>query len=201
MKFLLLFFIPLLAFAQSFERLEKKLRDINTLKAVFVQRVKYSWHSKQDVSKGFFYAQKGGKFRIEYQQPEKTIIVSDGKEIVIYSPSEKTAIVDGIDRNQSPVVESLFLISRPLSEVFEFVGEIEREGRSFLVLKPKEKDEFFQRVLLSANREGIPEIIRVEEKDGTITEIELLEVQTNFSPSSGLFKINLPAGTKLKRVY
>ncbi|WP_448587316.1 LolA family protein [Thermocrinis sp.] len=201
MVFLLLFFIPLLVFAQSFERLERKLQEIRTLKASFVQRTKYPWHPRQEVSKGFFYAQKGGKFRLEYEQPEKTLVVSDGREVIVYSPSEKSAIIDSVDKNQSPVVESLFLVSRPLSEVFEPVGEIEREGRHFLVLKPKTKDEFFHRVLVNADPEGTPNILRVEEKDGTITEIELLDVRTNFSPSSNLFKINLPSDTKIRRAY
>ncbi len=201
MKLLLLLTIPLLAFAQSFEKLEKKLQEIRVLKASFIQRVKYPWYSKQDVSKGFFYAQKGGRFRIEYEQPEKTIIVSDGREIVLYSPSEKSAIIDSIDRNQSAVIESLLLVSRPLSEVFDLVGEIEREGKRFLVLKPKTKDDFFHRVLVRMDQDGMPKVIRVEEKDGTTTEIELLEVNTNFTASSSLFKIHLPADTKVKRVF
>ncbi len=201
MNFLLLLTIPILAFAQSFESLEKKLQEIKVLKASFVQRVKYPWYSKQDISKGFFYAQRGGKFRIEYEQPEKTIIVSEGKEIILYAPSEKTAIIDSIDRNQSAVVESLLLVSRPLSDVFDLVGEIESEGRRFFVLKPKIKDEFFHRVLVSVDQEGMPKIIRVEEKDGTSTEIELLEVNINFTPSNNLFKINLPSGTRIKRAF
>ncbi|WP_333785266.1 outer membrane lipoprotein chaperone LolA [Thermocrinis sp.] len=201
MKLLLLLTIPLLAFAQSFEMLEKKLQEIRVLKASFIQRVRYPWYSKQDISKGFFYAQKGGKFRLEYEQPEKTIIVSDGREIVLYSPSEKSAIIDSIDRNQSAVIESLLLVSRPLSEVFDLVGEIEKEGKRFLVLKPKTKDDFFHRVLVRMDQDGIPRVIRVEEKDGTTTEIELLDVNTNFTASSNLFKIDLPSGTKIKRVF
>ena len=201
MTLTLLLVIPLLVFAQTFESLEKKLQEIRVLKASFVQRVKYPWYPKQELSKGFFYAQRGGKFRLEYEQPEKTIIVSDGRQIILYSPSEKSVIIDHIDRNQSAVIESLLLISKPLSEVFDLVGEMEREGKRFLVLKPKAKDEFFHRVLVSVGQDGMPKIIRVEEKDGTTTEIELIDISANFTPSSGLFKIHLPADTKVKRVF
>jgi Outer membrane lipoprotein-sorting protein len=75
-----LLLLPFFVFAQSFEQLEKRLTQINTIKVSFVQKTKYTWRTKEDVAKGFFYAQKGGKFRIEYEQPEKMIIASDGRE-------------------------------------------------------------------------------------------------------------------------
>jgi outer membrane lipoprotein carrier protein len=201
MILLVLLLFPLSVFAQSFEQLEKRLAQINTIKVSFVQRTKYPWRTKEDVAKGFFYAQKDGKFRIEYEQPEKMIIVSNGREVVLYYPAQGNALIDSMEKNQSPVVESLLLVSKPLGEVFDLVGEIEREGRKFFVLKPKVNDEFFHRVLVHADRDGTPRLVRVEEKDGTITEIEFLEVRTNFSPSQGLFKLQLPPNVKVKRVY
>jgi len=37
----------------------------------------------------------------------------------------------------------LLLVSKPLGEVFDLVGEIERDGRRFFVLKPKVNDVVF----------------------------------------------------------
>jgi Outer membrane lipoprotein-sorting protein len=163
MLFVLLLF-PLFVFAQGFEQLEKRLAQINTIKVSFVQKTKYTWRTKEDVAKGFFYAQKGGKFRIEYEQPEKMIIVSDGREVVLYYPAQGNALIDSMEKNQSPVVESLLLVSKPLGEVFDLVGEIERDGRRFFVLKPKVNDEFFHRVFVHADWDGTPRLVRVEEK-------------------------------------
>jgi outer membrane lipoprotein carrier protein len=111
---------PLFLFLpESFEQLEKRLAQINTIKVSFVQKTKYTWRTKEDIAKGFFYAQKGGKFRIEYEQPEKMIIASDGREVVLYYPAQRNALIDSMEKNQSPVVESLLLVSKPLGEVFE----------------------------------------------------------------------------------
>jgi hypothetical protein len=60
MMFFVLLLFPLFVFAQSFEQLEKRLAQINTIKVSFVQKTKYTWRTKEDVAKGFFYAQKGG---------------------------------------------------------------------------------------------------------------------------------------------
>jgi outer membrane lipoprotein-sorting protein len=83
--------LPLFVFAQSFEQVERRLAQINTIKVSFVQKTKYTWRTKEDVAKGFFYAQKGGKFRIEYEQPEKMIIVSDGigSRSLLSSPGQR----------------------------------------------------------------------------------------------------------------
>ncbi len=193
--------LPLFGLAQSFEQLEKKLAEINTIRVSFVQRTKYTWRAKEDVSKGFFYAQKGGKFRVEYEQPEKILLVSDGKEIILYYPAQNSAIIDSMEKNKSPVVESLLLVSKPLTEIFDLVGEIERNGKKFFVLKPKVYDEFFQKVLVHTDNEGMPKLLRIEEKDGTTTEVEFLEARTNFTPSQNLFKVQLPPNVKVRRVY
>ncbi len=78
--------------------------------------------------------------------------------------------------------------------------KLKGKGGGFFVLKPNVNDEFFHRVLVHADRDGTPRLVRVEEKDGTITEIEFLEVRTNFSPSQGLFKLQLPPNVKVKRI-
>ncbi len=193
---LLALFIPLVGLAQELERLEKLLEGLRSVKVAFVQRVVYPWTSKPEVSKGFFYAERGGRFRIEYEQPERMLIVSDGRHILIHSPSEKTAIKDRVDNNRSAVVEALFLASRPLSEVFEITGEFKKEGITTVVLKPKVKDEFFNRVYVDLE-EGKVKGIRVEDRNGTSTSFEFISISKNFTPSPELFNTTPPKGVKI----
>jgi outer membrane lipoprotein carrier protein len=200
MRYLVLLIFPLLSFAQTFHLLEKKLEQMKTLRVSFVQKVSYSWYPKPDISKGFFYAQKGGKFRIEYEQPERMIIVSDGKNILIYYPQEKSAIIDRVENNRSAVVEALFLLSKPLSEVFEPIGEIKNGRSTTLVLKPRLKDDEFYRVYLEVDEEYNVKSLKVEDKEGTTTTVEFLSMSSNFSPSEDLFKIKLPQGVKVKKL-
>lgn len=200
MRYLLLVLIPIISWGQAFSMLEKRLSEIKTLKVAFVQKVSYSWYPKVDVSKGFFYAQKGGKFRIEYEQPERMLIVSDGRDILLYYPKEKSAIIDKVENNRSAVVEALFLLSKPLGEVFDQVGEIRKEANTTLILKPKVIDDNFYRVYVELDEELNIRSIRVEDKDGTTTTVEFLSLSKNFSPSEELFRIRLPSGVKVQRL-
>ncbi|MCS7171710.1 MAG: outer membrane lipoprotein carrier protein LolA [Aquificaceae bacterium] len=195
--FTLFLFLACFAFSQTFEDLRKRLEDIKTLRVVFVQTVQYSWASKPEVSKGIFYAQKGGRFRIEYEQPEKMLIVSDGFQVMVYSQKDRTAIIDRVDRNTSPVVEALFLISKPISEVFDFIGEMETSKGKVFILKPKVKDNYFSRVFLEVSHRGEMKSIKVEEKEGITTIIDFISMFSNFTPSENLFQVKAPEGSKI----
>ncbi len=196
---LLFFFVVSVVFAQYFEDFERRLESTRSIRVDFVQRVQYPWQSKPEVSKGTFYAQRGGRFRIEYEQPERTLIVSDGVQVMVYVPKDKTAFLDRVERNNSPVVEALFLVSRPLSEVFELVGEMEGSKGKTFILKPKVRDDYFSRVSVEVSSRGDIRIIRVEEKGGTTTTIEFLSVSTNFTPSENLFRVKVPEGARVVR--
>ncbi|MFN3599099.1 MAG: LolA family protein [Aquificaceae bacterium] len=199
MMFLVLLFLFCLSFAQSFEDFQKRLDSIRTIKVSFVQRVQYPWQSGVEASKGVFYAQRGGKFRIEYEQPDRTLILSDGVQVMVYSLRDKTAYLDSLERNRSPLIEALFLISKPLSEVFDLVSQMEEEGAKTFILKPKVKDDYFSRVFVEVSHRGDISSIKVEEKGGIITTIEFIRVSTNFTPSEGLFRITLPEGARVIR--
>jgi len=192
-----LLFLICLSFSQSFEEFEKRLENIKSIKVAFVQKVQYPWQSKADVSKGLFYAQRGGRFRIEYQHPEKTLIVSDSIKILVYSPKDKTAFVDNLDRNNSPVIEALFLVSRPIAEVFQLLGEVEKAEGKVFILKPKVKDEYFSKVFVEVSQRGDIKSIKVEEKEGISTTVEFVRVSFNFTPSEDLFRVKVPEGTKV----
>ncbi len=186
-------------FASVFEELEQKLSQTKSIKVVFVQKTKYSWYPKPEVSKGVFYAVKGGKFRIEYTYPDEVLIVSDGRRILILNKVDKEAILDSVRNNTSPVIESLFFFSRPLKEVFSFVGEMNKGGRKTLILKPRTTDKNVKRVFLDLSEELEVKRVRVVDSQDTETIIEFIDVRRNFTPSGGLFKIYIPPDVKVRR--
>lgn len=197
----LLFLLTLLSstLSQTFSDLQRRLEEIRTMRVAFVQRTQYPWQSKPDVSKGIFYAQKGGRFRIEYEQPDNTLIVSDGNQVMVYNPKDKTAFLDRLDRNSSPVVEALFLLSRPLSEVFDLIGEMESGRNKVFIFKPKVKDDYFSRVFVEVSQRGEIRNIKVEEREGINTTIEFISISYNFTPSEGLFRVRVPEGARVIR--
>jgi len=196
---LLLFLTPLLAISSTFEELEKKLLNVKTVKVVFVQKTKYSWYPKPELSKGIFYAAKGGRFRIEYTYPDRVIIVSNGKEIIIFNEEDREAIIDSTENNTSPVIESLFFFSRPLGEVFEPTGELTKGNLKVVILKPKRRDENIKEVYVEVDGNLEVRKVRVVDSEGTETTIEFIDVVKNYRPSESLFRIDLPPDVKVRR--
>ncbi len=197
--FILLFLAPLIAVSSTFKELEDKLKDVKSVRVVFVQKTRYSWYPKPELSKGVFYATKDGKFRIEYTYPDEVVMVSNGKEIIILNKEDREAIIDSVENNTSPVIESLFFFSKPLSEVFEPVGELEKKGLKVLILKPKRKDENIKEVYVELDKDLEVRRIRVVDSEDTQTTVEFIDIRKNFKPSSGLFRIELPPDVKVRR--
>ncbi len=199
MRFLLaVLAVVSLSFGGVFEDLENRLKEIRTVKVVFIQKTVYSWYPKPDVSKGYFYATKGGKFRVEYTYPDRVIMVSDGERIIIYNEEDREAIVDSVKNNTSPVIESLFFFSRPLGEVFEPIGEIGRGDVRVLILKPKAEDENVEKVFVEVNPDLEVVRVRVVDREKTETVIDFIDVQKNFTPSPGLFILDLPPDVRIR---
>ncbi len=198
--FLLVLSAPPKAVSSSFKDLEKKLTDIRSVKVVFVQKTVYSWYPRPDVSKGVFYATKEGKFRIEYTYPDRVVMVSGGNEIIIYNEEDREAFIDSVENNTSPVIESLFFFSRPLGEVFRSVGEMVRDGVRTIVLEPKRRDENIKRVYLELDEKLEIRRVRIVDSENTETILEFLEIRKNFTPSSGLFRLELPPDVRVRRV-
>ena len=197
--FILLFLTPLIAVSSTFKELEDKLKNVKSVRVVFVQKTRYSWYPKPELSKGVFYATKDGKFRIEYTYPDEVVMVSNGKEIIILNKEDREAIIDNVENNTSPVIESLFFFSKPLSEVFEPVGELEKKGLKVLILKPKRKDENIKEVYVELDKDLEVRRIRVVDSEDTQTTVEFIDIRKNFKPSAGLFRIELPPDVKVRR--
>ncbi len=203
MRFLALFlllFLPLKAVPSTFKELERKLSQIKSVRVVFLQKTRYSWYPRPETSKGIFYATRDGRFRIEYTHPERVVMVSNGEEILILHEEEREAILDSVKNNTSPVIESLFFFARPLSEVFDPVGELEKEGVRVLVLKPKEKDENIKEVYVELDEKLEVLRVRVLDSEDTETTVEFVEVRKNFTPSEGLFLIDIPPDVRVRKV-
>jgi len=200
MKFLgLLLVLITFALGSEFEELIKLLKNTQTIKVSFKQKVVYDWYPKPDVSKGIFYAKQGGELRIDYLSPDRITILSDGKKIYLINYEEKTVYVEDFKKNTSPVIGSLFILSEPIDDVFKYLGKSEEKGITVLILKPKKQDNNITLVKTYLNPDG--EILKLKTYDsqGAEITIEFIEVKRNFKPREELFKIKFPDGFRIVR--
>jgi len=181
--------------------LDGKLSGVRTVKIYFVQKVKYRWFPDVELSKGMFYADRKGRFRVEYLYPEKTTIVCDGDRIMVHYIEDGEVIVDRIGNNRSSVIEALFLFSRPLEEVFNLVGEIVEGGYKKLILQPKTDDDIIKEVNLYIDADMNIKGIEVTDMEGNNIYIEIRDLSKNYRPSKHLFEVLVPAGVKVRKTY
>ncbi|GAB6065852.1 outer membrane lipoprotein carrier protein LolA [Aquifex pyrophilus] len=196
---MVIFLLLLIAFTfgNSFEKLKEVLRNTETLKVVFVQKVIYDWYPKPDVSKGILYAKRGERIRLDYTYPDRITIISDRKKVYLIHYEEKKVYVEDMSRNTSPVINSLLFLSEPVEEVFTFVGK-EKNEEEAIILRPKKKDENLKLVKVYLKNGNI-EKIKTYDGKGTEVVIEFIEVKRNFKPSEELFKIKFPDGFRVFR--
>ncbi len=181
-----------------FEKLNEKLENLYSIRASFIQETVYSWYPKPEISKGKFFARKDKKFRIEYTEPDKVIIVSDGKKIIILNLEEREAFIDHVENNTSPVIEALFLFSRPLNEVFRFIEEKKEEKKTLITLIPIERDENVKEAVLEVGENLKILSITVVDHEGTITRIIFKSLEENVEIPDEVFKIRIPPDVRIR---
>ncbi|NPA32805.1 MAG: hypothetical protein GXO04_04180 [Aquificae bacterium] len=194
-----LFFIGKLLLAEEFEKLKNVFSNTNTLKLSFRQTVTYDWYPKPERSRGILYVKRGEFLRIDYMSPERLTLIADKNNVYLINYEQKTVYVESMKRNTSPVVESLFLLSKPLDETFTLVGKKKENGITVLLLEPKKKDENLNLVKLYVRRDGTPFKLVLYDSQGAKIEIEFIELKRNFRPRDELFKIKIPDEFKVIR--
>jgi len=196
-----LFLIPLLSFSSTLELVDAKLDKLKTVKIYFVQKVKYRWLPDVEMSKGILYADRKGRFRVEYYYPEKVTIVCDGENIMIHYIKEGEVILDKISNNRSSTIEAIFMFSVPLHEVFMLVGEIVEGGYRKLILQPKEEDDIIKEVTLYVNHELDIKGIEVKDMEANEIYIDIRDMRKNYRPSKHLFDVLIPAGVNVRKAF
>jgi len=73
-------------------RIQNFYEKTESIRASFVQETDFP-SGKREIRKGKVWMKKPGLFRWEYLEPEKFIIISDGRNIYVYYPEENQAFV------------------------------------------------------------------------------------------------------------
>jgi outer membrane lipoprotein carrier protein len=71
----------------------------SSLKSGFVQTAKMKTLDISEQDRGLVYMKKDGRIRWEYKKPKEQLIVSDGKTIWFYLPSDKQVIIGSFDKS------------------------------------------------------------------------------------------------------
>jgi outer membrane lipoprotein carrier protein len=189
--------------ADPIKRLEHRLAHWDTMEGDFKQEIYDDIEELVDSTQGTVYLKKPGKLRWEVRSKDKSLIVSDGKQIWHYDPELEQATVDVFDpKGTSPL---LFLTAKTqnLGEKF-VVKEVsnalcdEKRAKACFEMKPRDPEAMFQWIRIGFEKENLLGLEFLDQlgQHGWIT---FSKMKVNKPMSDSLFRFTPPKGTDMVR--
>ncbi|MFO1371678.1 MAG: outer membrane lipoprotein chaperone LolA [Candidatus Competibacteraceae bacterium] len=172
---------------------QRYFRDLQALRADFIQRV-FDEHSRVlQTSSGRMLMQKPGKFRWDYRTPAEQIIVADGERLWAYDVDLAQVTVRKLDKALSSTPLALLSGAAPIEETFD-VGSVRRQdGLEWYDLTPKQPQAEF-RFLRVAFKGDTLVSLELEDSFGQHTRLDFQKLERNPTLDPALLKFTPPPG-------
>jgi len=189
------------------QTLEDVVRDLETaygrmadLRAEFTQTAFNKSLNQTIPAQGTVYFKKGGKLRWEYTEPTPQEIVSDGKQLWVYTPSlNQVNVGDAPEALAGPAGSFLAGLGRLRAEFsVRFLNPAQptdAEGNWVLDLEPKQPLPTLARLILSVDAKtwAVRKAVVYDQFENTVT-MRLTKVAINSSLPDRLFTFVVPKG-------
>jgi outer membrane lipoprotein carrier protein len=189
---------------QSLGKLEERYRSAATLQANFLER--YSENGKEvRLEAGKAYFLRPGKMRWEYEKPEKSLFLVDGRFVWFYAPDDRTATRMPAKKSDDWRTPIAFLTTgMKLSRICSVVGSApdikpSKAGnevyRCILRGAEDEKGGSAQKVLFEVSPQSELARIVIPQEAGMQIEFEFKDWEWNPALAKTLFQFEPPPGT------
>ena len=193
-------FVPLLLFfvasaqAASLERFKTFVRNTQTARADFEQKVYDRSGKLAQESKGSFVFQRPGLFRWTYAKPVDQVIVGDGERVWIHDRDLNQVTVRKLSRALGSTPAALLAGPADVEKAFELSEAGTKDGLEWLEAKPKERDAGFERVRMGFDAEGL-RAMELLDHFGQTTLLRFLNLRRNPKVDKSEFRFEPPKGT------
>ena len=184
------------------QQFEASYRNVRTLRATFTQD--YSAWDRNRVESGDVYLARGGKMRWEYQKPEEKLFLSDGKDVLLYVPSQKqltrTPIKESGDvRVPFEILVSHVNVRRAFSRIeFEDSTQPVQPGDRVLRAYPKHGyEQVYRDVVVELTPAFDIRRLAVSYPDGTSMTFTFDQISRNVPVQPSMFELTPPEGTEV----
>jgi len=179
--------------SQDWASLKEASRNIQSVKAEFLQKRYLQILTKPLLSEGRFFFYASGFLRWEYLSPLRSVMLQKGDTIRAYHFSEgvwKPEMTQAIESRRMVLAEISQWFQGRFDESKAFTHLYSPGPPARVILTPKEGiNRFIQRIeiVLSA-RPGVIDRVEIEEPGGSRTSIEFRNVEINSSLPSEIFE-------------
>ena len=141
---------------------------------------------------------KPGRMRFEYETPEPSLVVSDGKTLWIYDPTAREVQVLPVSEGFLSAAAIQFLLGEGrLNESFEVKARSCTAQRAELELRPR-AEASYERIDLGVERgTGWIRDTTVHDLLGNRTQVVFEDIETGGAPDDARFRFEVPEGVKV----
>jgi outer membrane lipoprotein carrier protein len=185
--------------------LQRKYSRMRGLEAEFIQVYQgANGHTARET--GHLLLKRPGKARWDYNEPERKLFVSDGRNIFFHVAGERQATQSTVRESVDPQIPFLFLLGRgnlrrDFSRI-ELAGDENPAGAGNVVLRlvPKRAPEEFKQLLVEVDPSSF-EVKRmvIFERNGSRMDFLLSNVRENYLAPDSQFQFTPPPGVVVKK--
>ena len=192
--FLVALFFSASVQADSLERFKSFVRDTQSARADFEQKVYERSGKLTQESKGSFVFQRPGLFRWIYAKPVDQVIVGDGQRVWIHDRDLNQVTVRKLSNALGSTPAALLAGSADIEKAFELSDAGAKDGFEWLEAKPREREAGFERVRLGFDAEGL-RAMELYDHFGQRTVLRFFNLRRNPKVDKSEFRFEPPKGT------
>jgi outer membrane lipoprotein carrier protein len=182
-----------LALADGVSSLRDFFNNTSSMRAQFNQVVNDKQGRKEQEVEGTMQLQRPNKFRWDYKKPYEQQIVSDGKQVFLFDADLQQVTIRELSKALGSSPAALLAGGEAVEKSFTLKNATRKDGLTWVLALPKDKDSGFERVLLGFKAE---ELRKMEMYDSFnhVTHITFSEVERNPPLQDATFLFTTPKG-------
>ena len=185
--------VPALARADALERFRTFVRDTQSARTEFEQKVFDRDKRLVQASSGSFAFQRPGRFRWQIRVPYEQLIVGDGVRVWIYDPDLNQVTVRSMGKALGSTPAALLAGDKDVERAFELSNVGTVAGLEWLEARPRDRDAGFERIRLGLNRDGVA-AMELYDHFGQTTLLQFSRFVRNPQLDPGAFRFTPPKG-------
>jgi len=180
------------------DAIQRRYREVRDLRSGFVQTtrsVALGAAGALSVSRGTVVFAKPGKMRWSYEEPEPSLVVSDGSWLWIYDPVNREAQRARVGAGYLSGAAIQFLLGEgDIQRDFEVTAESCAEGSISLELHPRRPASYEKLRVVTDPATGDLRETTVVDLLGNVTKVAFQDMRANLDPPADVFTFDPPPG-------
>ena len=184
------------AWASAQEALNNFVKNRGLAEGQFSQVVISPSGAVKQRGTGEFSFSRPGKFRWEIKKPYPLLLLSNGSSVVSYDEDMGHATQKPIGNAMDSTPVALLFGSKDVDKLFNLKDEGMKDGKEWLVIRPKDKDNLFDYARIGW-KDGLPVNLEIHDALGQVTQLELSNWDFSRQRPASYFDFKAPAGVDL----